>query len=311
MASFIHERARALRALAMLATLATLGACASFRGSPEPVIDTKTIADANSQFLADPLAKFASPNDADRGGLTKRQWRDNVINAYVVMADRRYAEFKQALNEQDTGLNLGTDLVALGLTGAGAVAGKGAAQILSAASVGVIGAGAAFNKDVYYQKTLPALYAEMDADRKQVLVQIRTSQQSDEVAYPLGVALVDLGSYEAAGTIEAAIAQVTGTATVASANADAKLQTLFPVKVVDDSVQARKVNINKYVRALATDSSQKPTLDAICKLLNIPPDPVAKTERNSILLEMDKRVSDETSMDQLSALLKPVTKEDF
>jgi hypothetical protein len=274
------------------------------------VLDTDTVTHDNADYLNDPIKRFNASTDAERGNLTRRQWRDTVINAYIQVADARYADFKTALNQETVGLNLGVDLVALGLTAAGAVAGTGAAHALSAASAGVIGAGAAFNKDAYYQKTLPALYAAMDTARKQVLFQIRKSQQSNEVTYTLGAALADVKAYEDAGTIEAAVAQLTSVANQALADADQQLHALFVGQIVDDTTQARKVKINRYVRGLAA-SNAKTTLDRIANALNVASDPDITAERNNILLEMDKRVVDKQSMDALSTLLRPITNQDF
>src|SRR6202795_5370924 len=73
-----------------------LSACAAFRGAPKSVIDTNTAMDANKNYLTgDPIGKFNSSSDTDRGGLTKRQWRDTVIGAYIEVIDLRYNDFKQ------------------------------------------------------------------------------------------------------------------------------------------------------------------------------------------------------------------------
>jgi hypothetical protein len=77
-----------------------------------------------------------------------------------------------------------------------------------------------------------------------------------------------------------------------------------------DTTQSRKVAINRYIRTLAT-SNDKATLDSIATLLNIGTDSDILDERNTIIIEMDKRVTDEPSMDALSTLLKPLTKKDF
>jgi len=150
----------------------------------------------------------------------------------------------------------------------------------------------------------------MDTNRTQALIAIRTSQKTDEVAYPLGIALGDVRAYEAAGSIETAIAKLTAVANQASATADQQLRALFTAQVVDDATQTRKVDINRYVRGRATDND-KTTLDSIANLLKVSTDPNILTERNNIILEMDKRMADKMSMDALSTLLKPITKRDF
>jgi len=57
--------------------------------------------------------------------------------------------------------------------------------------------------------------------------------------------------------------------------------------------------------------SNKATLDLIAQQLKLPPDPDILKERNMIIIEIAKRVRDKESMDALSTLLKPITKENF
>ncbi len=140
-------------------------------------------------------------------------WRDAVIAARLEIADRNYSDFTNALRAETTGINLGTNLAATALAGAAAVATAGASQPLAAAATGVLGAGTAFNKDALYQKTLPVLFAQMDANRTGVLLRIRTSQQHDERVYPLPNALTDLADYERAGNIDSAIQSLSASAT--------------------------------------------------------------------------------------------------
>ena len=150
----------------------------------------------------------------------------------------------------------------------------------------------------------------MEANRKRVLLQIRTAQKNDEQHYSLSDALGDLADYEAAGSIQGAISQITATATNSSTDSEQQIQALFQVEPVPVSVQTRKVAINRYVRDLAKNNN-KTVLDSIADALGIPKSPNLQDARNDILLKMDNLVKTNADMDTLSAKLKPLTNKDF
>src|SRR5262249_46089227 len=123
------------------------------------------------------------------------------------------------------GFGLATDLIVLGLNAAGAVVGGAEAKsALAAASGGIVGAKGAVDKDLFYQKTLPALIAQMSAQRKVVLVDIRRGLTLDVDQYPLQQALVDLENYYAAGTIPGAINAIVQDAGATSQTAQLELR---------------------------------------------------------------------------------------
>ncbi|WP_440207475.1 hypothetical protein, partial [Campylobacter coli] len=59
------------------------------------------------------------------------------------------------------------DWIALALNGVGSV--SAASKALSAASAGVLGARASFEKQALYNMTMPAMLAQMVAKRREVL----------------------------------------------------------------------------------------------------------------------------------------------
>jgi hypothetical protein len=224
------RRHHGLIQLLIAASLAVaLAGCGVVRGAPEPVIDaSQERTDLSNYVTGDVLKKYYVTSDSERDGMTQTAWRDAVIAARIELVDQNYVAFKNQLYGATAGLNLVTDLAALGLSGAAAVSGAGAAQSLAAASAGVIGAGIAFNKDAFYQKTLPAIFAQMEADRLAVLVRIRTAQATDPGGrYSLATALADLAAYERAGTVETAIQALTTSATNRADASNAQLERLF------------------------------------------------------------------------------------
>jgi hypothetical protein len=246
--------------------------------------------DLSLYLSGDVLLKSYSSNNQLRGGMTALAWRDAVVAARLEIADRNYQAFKNELYAETAGLNLGVDLAALGLTGAAAVAGGGAAQALAAAATGVIGAGTAFNKDALYAKTLPAIFAQMEANRTQVLLRIRNSQLNNEIQYPLSLALSDVTAYERAGTLEAAIEALTTSATNQADSNKKQLAQLTGLTVLPSDVQARKQSFSDYIQSLVS-TNQKAILDQIANKLGVATDPNIRKERANILELVDLRGS--------------------
>ena len=88
-------------------------------------------------------------------------------------------------------LTIDTLGVVIGAAGA-AVTGSDGSRVLSALSGGISGTGTAINKNLYYERTLPALLALMDAKRDEIRAEILAGMTLDQIAYPLGRALTDL-----------------------------------------------------------------------------------------------------------------------
>jgi hypothetical protein len=243
--------------------------------------------------------------------MTQLQWRDAVIAARLQIMDQNFQVFKTQLRAQIAGLNLGTDLAALGLTAAAAVTSGGTAKALAAASTGVIGVGTAFNKDTLFQQTVPAIFAQMDADRSSVLLRIRTAQaQADVTKYPLALALTDLTAYERAGTLESATATLAQNASNQAKNNQMEIDNLT---LGTPTVDARYKKMSTYIQTLvmANDSA---TLNKIAKSLqrSVPPNSDAVHIKDLILGYTDDYVYSRKSendkiqaLDDLAKILKP------
>ena len=94
------------------------------------------------------------------------QKRDEIVLARLRGYDIELSDFERGLFCQGNPISLGGDLLALTLGGLTATTGSAATKAaLGAATTGVIGAQAAMNKDLYYQRTIPALIAQMEANR--------------------------------------------------------------------------------------------------------------------------------------------------
>ena len=269
----MNPSVRARIIVVVLVLSVATGGCAALKAYPDRSIDPVAEIKALAPYLApDVLAKYHAASDTERNGLTQRQWRDAVIEARIREADIQFNAFQQKLFEQGVGFGIATDWIVLALNAAGALSG-GAANVLAATSGGVVGARASFEKNAFFDRTMPSLLATMVAGRKETLVKIRQAQTGTPAEYSLGAALNDLETYYNAGSIPAALTQIAETSGAAAKKADAELKSLGVVVAVSDVLQKRRAAAATYVKSLTP--AERATL---AKSLGItgPADPVAE-----------------------------------
>ncbi|MDD5277261.1 MAG: hypothetical protein PHR16_14420 [Methylovulum sp.] len=289
-----------------------LTGCAGIKGTPSPTVKTEDALSALNAYLkVDVLTKSDSTNPKDRNKPEQSKvWRDTIIDARITIADLYFRDFTNDLHSQGTSFNILSDFAVLGMSAAGALASGGTTNVLAAASAGVTGARGAVDKDIYYRETLPGLIRTMEANRKEILVGIKTKMKSHDASqYSLGDALYDLQRYENAGTLNSALSTITGKADEAANTADETLSALFTATIVPEDVNDRKVKLADYIRGLK--SNDKTTLDKIAKLIKIAVTPDMETEREFILDELNKRINSVVTMDEISGQLKELTNEAF
>ena len=96
----------------------------------------------------------------------RRQLRDAIVYDKMHLSEIVFNRFQEHLWGDNNLVSGGGDLLALTLNGLGATTGTAATKAaLAAASAGVVGAQAAISRDLYYQRTLPALLAQISANR--------------------------------------------------------------------------------------------------------------------------------------------------
>lgn len=71
-----------------------LGGCAAISGFPEPIANTKSELATLTEFLGkDASDKYLATNDSDRHDMSRKQWRNEVVEARVRAADLKYGDF--------------------------------------------------------------------------------------------------------------------------------------------------------------------------------------------------------------------------
>jgi hypothetical protein len=292
------RRAACLASVLMLAPLGLAG-CAAINGMQEPL----TANEAATIQVVCPTPAQRATFDGMADGVAKRNYRDGVVGDCVKMIDGKYADFKMRLHKDAVISNLSTDLLALGLSGAASLTtGATANQFAEGATV-VTGARTAINKDVFYEQTLPAVEAAMDANRSKIMASIINSEKSDPdgKSYTLAAAGIDLDSYEQAGNIYTAIAGLTQTASntaqAAAATVTVAQEKPYLASIVTPDVQTILVRIGKAIRAIPNDTTGKPILDNIAKVLGVPVQPgqTFVSERAAVIDSINQKVHTSTN----------------
>lgn len=249
-----------------------LAGCASFAGRPEPVTPAQeTIQVVRKYPRAEAIKIFFLSDNSAREGLTRRQWRDMIVDVYIHAADARYHSFLSQLSQQTKGVNLGHDLLILGLSGGASVAGKSTANALSAAVAGLAGSRTAISKELYFEKTLPALIAGMETARSKQKNAIYSRLRTEDVdSYTLGAALSDIDGYESAASLDGGIAQVTAAATAAAAEEQQKFDPLYIAPIATDEAVALQRKIRTKLREWLSNGA-KDKIDAAAAILGFEP----------------------------------------
>ncbi len=218
----LTQRMRVFAIFAQALSALTLVGCAAMKGYPERSGDPAAeLQKLDKYFAPDIIDQY----DGKTSETERRAFRDEVVNGQIRTIDLHFNSFVQSVSQESVQTNLGTDVLLLGLNGAGAVVAASTAKtILASIAEGVTGTKTAIDKNVFFEKTMPALVAQMEADRKTVLVSIRTGLTLPTDKYSLFQALVDLDDYYIVGTIPGSIAGITKTAGASATASDRELK---------------------------------------------------------------------------------------
>jgi hypothetical protein len=185
--------------LVVAVVLIMTGCVAAIRGFPEePRTSTAAPPDPDYLLGKQALEIYNRETDTDK----KKVLRNEIIDARMEEIDKKFGDFERELYKQGVGFGIGTDWIVLALTATTTVVGGEATKsALGAASTGVVGAKASFEKSALFDKALPALIAGMVAQRETLRASIRTSEGLSVDRYSIYAALSDLQRFKFAGSI--------------------------------------------------------------------------------------------------------------
>jgi len=308
-----HQSMRAAcRAGALLITLTVLSGCAALSGAAKPVtpVDTR-LAFVKSYPEDQAYQAFYKPTDtctanetACRGGLTRKDYRDMIVALYLSAADARYEQFRLALSREAKGTTFGGNLAVLIMNGAAVISGDEARRALAASSAVVAGGQAAVTKDLFVEKTLPAVLASMDANRSTARAGIITKLRLGAGQYSLPEAIADVRGLEGQARFDEAVQTLTTTATANAAEKKKQLDAAYAVKL-QGPLAARKQALLLDLQTL--DDAQ---LDQAARALGAAVAADRANQLANIRIWMNRNVQDEDAFDKAVASVKSITGKD-
>lgn len=215
-----------------------ISACTSVSGFPERTEDeTAKLNKLRSLYFA-PTHDVLSAFDGKATETEKRTYRNNVVYGQLQALDLQFSIFSRAIYTEATGSNLGLDIagIAAGVAGATTTVAS-TSRILSALSGGIAGSRTAIDKNLYFERTMPALLSLMESGRAVIRNDIERGLLTPSNDYPLGKALYDLERYYNAGSLPGALAAIVTAAGKEKAGADGELKTTRDLAFVNTVAQ--------------------------------------------------------------------------
>jgi hypothetical protein len=202
---FLSMRVPVVCTLALVSGI--LSGCNTIRGFPNPP-KTVDVAMPEPDWELGPQAIKAYNNAPNPDA--QKTFRNEIIDARLAALDRAFGDYERAIYQEDVKAGLGTDFALLALTAGTTVVGAASTKTaLGAASVAVAGGAASFDKRTLFDKTLPALLAQMVAGRETIRAQIAANKKLATADYSWSAADSDLQRFAFAGSLVGAIAGVT------------------------------------------------------------------------------------------------------
>ena len=209
-----------------------LTGCASLNSYPRNMLETDNeLSTLEKYFSADIIDKYNS-----KTGEAKKTFRDEVINSRIRAINILFNEFVKDIQKERKLLEMGTDWAVIALNSTAVIITPPLTKsILSAVSAGIVGAKGSVDKNLFYEKTMPVLISQMEANRKKVLVNVRLGMTQNTNTYSLSQALIDLDDYYKQGTLPAAILAINAAAGTIITTSDKDIKNIVRGAYIKDS----------------------------------------------------------------------------
>jgi hypothetical protein len=235
---------RHVKPFLVLALGISVAGCATIRGSQDAI---PQLAPATLVPISDALRNYYSESNDAREKMSRRAYREYILSSYLSALESNYKRFTDALQSSDRGSALGLDLVVLGLTGAAALAGASAVDELATITAVASGARATIDKRLFFDRTLPAVVASMDAERARIQAEIARKRTLPAEQYSLDEAVADLHRLQQAGRLDRAVARMTQVAQADRAEQQARLEA---IQTACDGITRETAILNQEFRLL-------------------------------------------------------------
>lgn len=201
----------------IVAAVLMLAGCSTMKGGQDSALASSTIQVAKPEYTRDNI--ILSYEQAD----DKRAYRAKIAGLFMEAIDENYANYTKDLFNEGIQVGLGFDTAIIGLSTSAALFEESAGDLASVIA-GFAGVRGAIDKNLYFDRTLPALIATMDARRSQVEATILSGLTQTPDQYPIHMLLRDLRRLQDAGTLFRAIVDVTSEASEAKGEAEDEVQ---------------------------------------------------------------------------------------
>ena len=266
----------------LLFALGSLAACASFDGQQRAMLTPAAAAVPAHYLPSAALETYANQRTPEERAI----YRNAVIGIYMISADADYREFTRMLSRESKGANFALGSGFTALTTAATVAAQRTANILSAFASGLNGIQGRLSSEVYFERTLPALLAGMEAQRTRIRTNIVARLgQKDE--YSLTEAFLNLSSYAGAGSLDSAIETVTNQASQLRQREQARFENVRGLSgIASPTVQDWLTTFGPRIDALVTAPNGLASLTKISEQLGLSTSDDAETQATNINLAL-------------------------
>lgn len=204
--------------------------------------------------------------DTTKTPLNERQTkRDMFVTGHMALIDLHYNRFVQRLTINKQSIDTAADIMELGVGLAIPLSGgEETKNILGAISAGITGTRLSIDKNFFFEKTVPVLVSEMNAQRKNTRIPILLGLNRQVTEYPLTQALVDLNNYYFAGTFAGALQSIQAQAGVTEKAAEKEIRDIIKARYAATDRDLRD-RINNWI----DDPAKQASLDSWLKNQNI------------------------------------------
>jgi hypothetical protein len=253
-----------IKVIVIVAAASMLAGCASLRygGAPEPSFNLKAdINELNQHFglSASITGYYKNPS---------KEARNQFIIGRLTLINLRYLEFVRNLTKDRQLLDSAVGMALLGLNLAGtAVPAAQTKTVLFAISAGLIGSKEVIDKNFYFEKTIGALVAQMNAERQKALNPLLQGMKLSLDDYPFEYAVVDLDAYYNAGTFTGAVQAIQADAATKEKDAIKQNQKVIPMATAAQTAQ--KANLTDSLNKLANTPENLGIIKTALNLISI------------------------------------------
>lgn len=272
----MHFRKTNHRFTICVVLLVIFGGCNSsyYGGAPEHSFDVdEDLAQLAEHFSsADSIEDYYNAKKTGANEDELKEVRNRFIAGRLTMMNIRYIQFIRKATSDKQLLDSAAEITVIGLNIAGVSFASAATKTaLAGVAAGVSGAKATIDKNYYFEKSIPALIAAMNAQRKKTLIPILRGVKEDIRSYPLEQAVTDLHNYYFAGTFISAIQTIQADAGVKERLQDREIRIakIGPVTKKDVDLKA---SLTKAIGGLKAED-----LDKVKNALSMLDDPEART----------------------------------